>query len=156
MPQHRVLADGHQQVAAHVHCLAGPGERGEQVEPEAVDVHLGHPVAQRVEDHPQRERMAGVDGVAAAGHVPVGVLEAPSSAGRVGDPVVDLVVQPAEAQRRPGDAGLGRVVVDDVEDAPRGPASWKALTIALNSVTCSPRSPLEEYAAWGAKKPIEL
>ena len=36
------------------------------------------------------------------------------------------------------------------------PARWKFLTICLNSVTCCPRDPDEEYAACGAKKPIEL
>jgi hypothetical protein len=34
------------------------GQRGGQVEPEAVDVHLGDPVAQRVEDQPQRAEVA--------------------------------------------------------------------------------------------------
>ena len=36
------------------------------------------------------------------------------------------------------------------------PAAWKFFTICLNSRTCSPRSPEEEYAACGAKKPIVL
>ena len=36
--------------------LAGQG--GGEVEPEAVDVHLGHPVPQRVHDQPQRQRAA--------------------------------------------------------------------------------------------------
>ena len=46
VPQHRVLADRGEQVAAHVDLVTGAGQRGHQVEPEAVDVHLGHPVAQ--------------------------------------------------------------------------------------------------------------
>ena len=73
--QHRVLADRGDQVAAHVDVLAGAGQRAHQVEAEAVDVHLVDPVAQRVEDHPQALGVLGVDGVAAAGDVPVGVLE---------------------------------------------------------------------------------
>ena len=36
------------------------------------------------------------------------------------------------------------------------PARWKLRTISLNSRTCSPRVPEEEYAACGAKKPIVL
>ena len=36
------------------------------------------------------------------------------------------------------------------------PASCSARTIALNSVTCSPRWPLAAYSLCGAKKPIEL
>ena len=73
VPQHGVLPDGGQQVPTHVDLLAGPGQRRHQVEPEPVDVHLGHPVAQRVQDQPQRGRVAGVHGVAAPGDVPVGV-----------------------------------------------------------------------------------
>ena len=75
VPQHGVLADRDEQPAVHVDVVAGAGQRRHQVEAEAVDVHLGHPVAQRVEDQPQRQRVVGVDGVAAAGHVPVGVVE---------------------------------------------------------------------------------
>ena len=36
------------------------------------------------------------------------------------------------------------------------PAACSAFTIALNSCTCWPRVPLEEYALCGAKKPIVL
>ena len=60
VPQDRVLRDRGQQVAPHVDLVAGAGQRREQVEAEAVDVHLGHPVAQRVEDEPQRHRVVGV------------------------------------------------------------------------------------------------
>ena len=92
--------------------MAGAGQRRRQVEAEAVDVHLGDPVAQRVEDQPQRRRVGRVDGVAAARDVevrravvhPVDVL------------VVADVVEAAEAQRRPERAALGGVVVDHVED----------------------------------------
>ena len=78
-------------------------------------MHLGHPVAQRVEDQPERERVRRVDGVAAAGDVPVGVVGRRARLA-VADPVVEVVVQPAEAQRRSGRGRLGRVVVDHVED----------------------------------------
>ncbi len=36
------------------------------------------------------------------------------------------------------------------------PAAWNAATIALNSATCSPREPADEYGACGAKKPSVL
>ncbi len=35
-------------------------------------------------------------------------------------------------------------------------ASCSARTIALNSVTCSPRLPVAAYSLCGAKNPIEL
>ena len=60
VPQHRVLADRGDEVPVQVDPVAGPGERRGQVEAEAVDVHLGDPVAQRVQDHPQRRRVRGV------------------------------------------------------------------------------------------------
>ena len=84
-------------------------QRGDQVEAEAVDAHLGDPVAQRVQDEPQHAGLGGVDRVAAAGDV---VVVAPVG----GQPVVAEVVQPAERQRRALVAALAGVVVDDVED----------------------------------------
>ena len=89
-------------------------QRRGEVEAEAVDVHLGDPVAQRVQDHPQRVGVRGVDGVAAAGDVPVGVVVAACRSLR--HPGVDAVVEAPEGQRRAVAAGLGGVVVDDVED----------------------------------------
>ena len=58
--------------------VPGARQRRGEVEPEAVDVHLGDPVAQRVEDQPQRVRVRTVDGVAAAGDVPVGARRSPA------------------------------------------------------------------------------
>ena len=101
-------------------ALLIPPEHRSEVEAEAVDVHLGDPVAQRVEDEPQRQRVVGVDGVAAAGDVPVGVVELHLAGLRVGHGdhalVEPAVVQAAEGQRRPERAGLGGVVVDHVQD----------------------------------------
>ena len=48
-----------------------PGQAGREVEAEPVDVHLGDPVAQRVQDQLQRMRVAHVHGVAGAGGVEV-------------------------------------------------------------------------------------
>ena len=118
--QGRVLADGGDQVAAHVDDLVGAGQGAHQVEAEAVDVHLGDPVAQRVEDHPQALGVRGVDGVAAARHVPIGVLHRrgrePGGGLRHHALVVAEVVETAEAQCRAERPGLGGVVVDHVED----------------------------------------
>ena len=86
-----------------------PGERGGEIETEAVDVHLADPVPQRVHDHAQARRVVGVDRVAGARGVHV-------TAGVVGhEPVVRRVVQPAEAQRRAQMAALRRVVEHHVE-----------------------------------------
>ena len=85
-------------------------ERGGQVEPEPVDVHLGHPVAQRVHDQLQRVRVADVEGVPGARVVHVVLLVV------LDQPVVRRVVDPLEAQGRPEVVALGGVVVDHVED----------------------------------------
>ena len=58
VPQHRVLLDRGEEGAVHVDVVAGAGQRRREVEAEAVDVHLGDPVAQRVEDQPQRAGLA--------------------------------------------------------------------------------------------------
>ena len=85
-------------------------ERGGEVEPEAVDVHLRDPVAQRVHDQLQHVGMARVEAVAGARRV---VVEAPVV---VDEPVVRRVVEALERQRRAQVVALGGVVVDDVED----------------------------------------
>ena len=55
--QDRVLADQGQERAVQGRVAALPGQRGGQVEAEAVDVHLGHPVSQRVHDQAERGRV---------------------------------------------------------------------------------------------------
>ena len=106
----RVLVDDVEERRELVDVVQRAGERGGEIEPEAVDVHLGDPVAQRVGDQLQRERAAGVERVAAAGVVDV--------AARVvlGEAVVGAVVDAAEREQRAVRAALGGVVVDDVED----------------------------------------
>ena len=86
------------------------GQRRGQVEPEAVDVHLGHPVPQRVHDQLQRVRVPDVEAVAGAGVVHVVALVV------VDQPVVRGVVDAAHRQRRAHVVALGGVVVDHVED----------------------------------------
>ncbi|CAM5503278.1 hypothetical protein SCYAM73S_04163 [Streptomyces cyaneofuscatus] len=85
------------------------GERRRQVEAEAVDAHLGDPVAQRIGDEPQHLGLDDVQGVAAAGVVGV-------AAGVVLEAVVAAVVDAAQGEHRAELTGLGGVVVDDVED----------------------------------------
>src|SRR5581483_12519882 len=67
-------------------------ERRREVEAEAVDVHLEHPVAEAVHDELQRPRVRHVQRVAAARVVHV--------VAAVDEPVVGGVVDAAEAQRR--------------------------------------------------------
>ena len=84
-------------------------QRGGEVEAEAVDVHLGHPVAQRVHHHLQHARVADVDGVAAAAEVLV------AAAVIVDEAVPAGVVEAAEADRRAVLVALGGVVEHHVQ-----------------------------------------
>jgi hypothetical protein len=86
------------------------GQRRREVEAEAVDVHLGDPVAQRVHEQLQHVRVAHVERVAGPRVVHV-------VATVVGDQaVVGGVVGALVRQRRTHVVALGGVVVDDVED----------------------------------------
>ena len=107
---HRVLLDDVEERRQLVDVVELPRQRRGQVEAEAVDVHVGHPVPQRVHDELQHVGVAGVEGVAAAGVVDVAARLA------LVQPVVGRVVDAAEAQRRPALVALGGVVVDHVED----------------------------------------
>ena len=108
--EHRILVDDVEERAQPVDVVQLARERAGEVEAEAVDVHLEHPVAQAVHDQLQHLRVLHVQRVAAAGEVHV-------VARIVGDePVVRRVVDALERQRRPEMIALGGVVVDDVED----------------------------------------
>ncbi len=107
---HRVLVDEVEERAQAVGGVHAPGQGRRQVEPEAVDVHVGDPVAQAVEDEVEDFGVAGVEGVAAAGEVDVAALVAG------GQPVVGGVVDPPQAEGGAELVALGGVVVDDVED----------------------------------------
>lgn len=82
---------------------------GGQVEAEAVDADLGDPVAQRVQNQPDRTRGPEVHRVAGAGDVHVLRRQVG------GVQVVVQVVQAAQAQGGAIDTALAGVVVDDVE-----------------------------------------
>src|SRR5262249_56078779 len=83
------------------------GENRRQMEPEAVDVHRLHPVAEAVDDHAANDRMIRVERIPGAAVVRV---PGPVAFEDVVRPVVDA----AEAQRRPALIAFGRVIEDDV------------------------------------------
>ena len=106
----RILLDEVEERRQPVDVVQLARERRREVEAEAVDVHLDHPVAQAVHDQLQHVRVPHVERVAGAGVVHV-------VAPVVGDePVVGGVVDALERQHRAEVVALGGVVVDDVED----------------------------------------
>ncbi len=106
----RILLDDVEERRQPVHLVQLPGERRREVEAEAVDVHLLHPVAETVHHELQDLRRLHVEGIAAPGEV----LVAGAIVGR--EPVVARVVDAAQRKRGPALVALGRVVVDHVED----------------------------------------
>ena len=106
----RILFDDVEEGGELVHVMELAGQGGRQIEAEAVDVHLGDPVAQAVGDDLQRARRAHQQGVAGAGGVEVVLGVA------VDEPVVRLVVDAFEAQCRAAVVAFGGVVVHHVED----------------------------------------
>ena len=71
--------------------MAIAAEHRGEIEAEAVDVHLHHPVAQRVEDEIAHDRMRRIDRLSGAGEVTVEALV-------VVQPVVDRVVDSPESR----------------------------------------------------------
>ncbi|CAB4743432.1 unannotated protein [freshwater metagenome] len=108
-PEHRILLDRRHEAAEHVDIVEGAGEGGGEVEPKAVDMHLGDPVSKGVHDELQHVRLGDVERIAAAGVV--GVVPAARL-----EPVVVVIVDAAEGERRAELIALGGVVVHDVED----------------------------------------
>jgi hypothetical protein len=99
-----------EEARAGVELVRLPRQGRGKVEAEAVDPHLGHPVAQGVHDQLEHRRVAGIERVAGAGVVQV-------VAGLVRlQLVVGSVVDAAEGEGRAEVVALGGVVVDDVED----------------------------------------
>ena len=124
-------------------------ERRGQIEPEAVHVHLEHPVAQAVHDELDRARVHHVERVAAARVVdvaaPVPAVEA----------IVGGIVDAPEAERRPEVIALGGVVVHDVQDD-LDARLVERLHHRLEFSDLGAPGAAREYRASGAKKPIEL
>ena len=98
-----------------------------QVEAEAIDVVVVHPVPQAMEDHLADDRVIAVDRVAAAGVVLV-------VAAAVAQHVVDAVLQPLEAERRAELVAFAGVVEDDVENHFDARLRAGPCTICLNSL----------------------
>ena len=101
IPEHRRVWQRPSRVVAR--------EDRREIEAKAVDVHLGHPVAQAVLNQTPHDRLVRVQGVAAPGIV--GVLRFVLL-----EDVIELVGQAAIAQRGSISAVLRCVVEDDVED----------------------------------------
>ena len=112
MTQDRVGANRGQErvVGRRERAVRASAQNRGQIEAEAVDVHLLHPVAQALEDQRPGADAGTGQRVAAAGVVAVHRPRV------VGHHVEGDVVDSAKAVGRPVRAGLGRVVVDDVED----------------------------------------
>ena len=110
LADHRVLLHDLEEGGEAIDLVELAGEGGREVEPEAVDVHLEHPVPQRVHDELQRVRVAHVHAVAGAGVVGVVPLVVGLQL------VIGLVVDAAHGQGRAHVVALGGVVVDHVED----------------------------------------
>ena len=55
--QHRVLQAALQEAVRRIEAVVLARQDGAEIEAETVDVHLGHPVAQRVGDHLQHVRL---------------------------------------------------------------------------------------------------
>ncbi|MCY1232073.1 hypothetical protein D9M72_445450 [compost metagenome] len=83
-------------------------QRHREIETEAVDVELVHPVPQRVKDQLDHARVAEVQAVAAPGGIHISAVAVVA--------VILHLPQPAEAERLPVTTALGRVVVHDVQD----------------------------------------
>ena len=108
--EHRILVDDVEERAQPVNRVQLARQRGCKVEPEAIDVHLQHPVAQAVHDHLDGAWVTHVERVAGACEVLVVALVA------LHQPVVRGVVDPPERKRWAQVVALGGVVVDHVQD----------------------------------------
>ena len=107
--EHRIFGDqlDHRRIR-HQLALPVAAQDRSQVEAEAVDVVVVHPMPQAMEDHLADDRVVAVDRVAAAGVVLVAAV--------VGQHVIDFVFQALEAERGAVLVALGRVVEHDVEN----------------------------------------
>jgi len=106
----RVLVDDVEEGGQAIHLVELARQGGGEVEAEAVDVHLRHPVTQRVHDELQHGGGAHEEGVPGPGGVEVVPLVL------VDEPVVGRVVDPPEGQRGAHVVALGGVVVHHVQD----------------------------------------
>jgi hypothetical protein len=102
------------------------GQRGCEVEAEAVDVHDADPVAQRIHDHLQNARMGEIQGVAAAAEILVAVEMVGPAGGS--SSVVDA------AKRQVGPASSDSAVwLKTTSRMTSRPAACSERTMVLNS-----------------------
>ena len=106
----RILLDHVEERRQPVDVVQRARERRREVEPEPVDVHLEHPVAEAVHEQLQHVRVPHVQRVAGTRVVDVEALVL------FREPVVRGVVDALEREHRAEVVAFGRVVVDDVED----------------------------------------
>src|ERR1700722_17456615 len=108
--QCRILTYRVEEACAGIEAMRLASQCRTEIEAKPIDVKGVDPVAQRIHHHLQHARMRQVQRVASAGVV--------RRASRIISlqPIVAGVVETAERQRRSGLLGLGRVIVDDVED----------------------------------------
>ena len=80
---------------------------GSQIETEAVDMHLGYPIAQAVQDVVTNYRMVAIQGVAAPGIIQIPLVRI--------EQVVRLAIQAAPASRGLAPVSLASVIEDNVQ-----------------------------------------
>ena len=107
--QGRVLADRVEEPAPAIVAILLAAERDRQIEAEAVDMDLIHPIAQAVHHHLQHAGMGQIQRVAATGIVDVVAAVVRTES------VVGGVVDSAKTQRRPHLIAFGGMVVDHVQ-----------------------------------------
>jgi len=108
--EQRILRDGAEQRGLRRITVVAARERGGEIEAEAVDAHVGHPVAQAVHHELQHPWPAQVEHVAAARFVAVPVRPLPV------EPVPRRVVEPAPGERRTMLVALAGMVEHHIDD----------------------------------------
>ena len=93
-----------------VHALVVARQSRGEIEAEAIDMHVDHPIAQAVHDQLERARMEQIERVSRAReiHIVARIFRH--------EPVVGEVVDSAETERRTQVIAFPGVVVNDVQD----------------------------------------
>jgi hypothetical protein len=108
--QQWVLIDGFQEAALFGEAVDFARQDGAEIEAEAVDMHLPHPVAQAVRHHLDDAGIGQVDCVAGAGVVDVIARLVRHQ------PIIAGIVDALEGQGRAKLVAFGGVIIDDIED----------------------------------------
>ena len=146
--QHRVLVDDIKERPQPIDLVEFTRQRRGQVEPEAIHVHLQHPVPQTVHNELERARVGHVQGIATAGvvHIVAAVVGHQT--------VVRGVIDAPETEGGPR-WFLAGVIVDHVEDH-LDALAVQGLDHGLELGHLLPQDVGAGIAGVGAKKPIEL